>query len=138
MIKKRNKMNNRKVVLNNIQFDSKLESEFYLHLNDLKDKHLIKDFRMKERFLLLDSFSPTQTGEDINFIFSQLDKDRKRTRISYIPDFVIVLNDNSEIVVDTKGHKTDSFMMKKKLFESKYDKKLFLVKKQNKKWIEVK
>lgn len=109
---KRHKYGAHKTVINNIEFDSKREAEFYLHLKLLKRAGEIKDFKLQPRYRLLDGFT----------------KNGKRHRpIDYVADFEILHNDGTIETVDVKGMETKDFKIKRKLFESKYPQKLTLI-----------
>ena len=100
---KTNKYHNKKVVIDNITFDSKLEATRYKELRLLEKKGLIKDLVLQPSFDLI----PT---------FKKGNKTYRKTQ--YIADFSYYDNElNKTIVEDTKGFKTDVYILKKKLFE---------------------
>ena len=100
-----NKYGNVKVVVDNIKFDSKMESNYYLYLKEQKSKNLIKDFELQPAFVLQPSFK----------------KNNKAYRkIEYKADFKIIHNDDSISIIDIKGMETTEFKLKKKIFEYKY------------------
>lgn len=114
------KYKNKKVIVDEIKFDSKLESEWYLdnkHLNPI----LQPSFELQEAFR----------------------KNGKLHRaITYKADFQL----NNE-VIDVKGIETTDFKIKKKLFKYKYPEltlkvvckcpKKYLEFNNNEKWIEL-
>jgi Protein of unknown function (DUF1064) len=112
MKKKTNKYNNKKVVVDGIKFDSKQESEYYLHLKELKAKGEILDFTLQPKFELQPKF--TKRG----ILFKAID---------YKADFHVWLPDGTDYVVDVKGFETADFKIKKKLFERKYPQELKLI-----------
>ena len=100
---KTNKYHNKKVVIDNITFDSKLEATRYQELRLLEKKGIIKDLVLQPSFDLI----PT---------FKKGNKTYRKT--CYIADFSYYDTElNKTIVEDTKGFKTDVYILKKKLFE---------------------
>lgn len=95
-----------KPIINGIQFDSIMESQFYLYLLKLKKEHEIKSFERQKTFELQPSFK-TKDGQNVR-------------AITYIADFVVVDKDGVISAVDIKGVETDTFKIKKKLFQYKY------------------
>lgn len=100
------KYKNKKVIVDGIGFDSKLESNRYLELKLLEKAKEIKDLRMQVKFELQPKYK----------------KNNKIIRaITYVADFVYYdLKKEKIIVEDTKGYKTEVYKMKKKMFEYKY------------------
>lgn len=100
---KTNKYHNKKVIIDNITFDSKLEATRYTELKLLESKGLIKDLVLQPSYDLIPSFKKGNKAY------------RKTT---YKADFSYYDNElNKTIVEDTKGFKTDVYILKKKLFE---------------------
>lgn len=111
------KYNAKKVTIDGIQFDSKIESQYYLHLKQKMENKEIIAFGLQPEFILQDSFK----------------KNGKTFReIKYIADFNIVHNDGTIEIVDVKGMVTPVFLLKKKLYEKQYPHKLTLMKYANK------
>ena len=103
---KTNKYHNKKVKIDNITFDSKLEAKRYQELKLLESKGLIKDLKVHPSYELI----PT---------FKKNDKTYKKTY--YKADFSYYDNElGKTIIEDTKGFKTDVYTLKKKLFEYQY------------------
>lgn len=102
---RKNKYNNQKTIVDGIEFDSKKEADYYIHLKLLKKAGEIKDIGLQQRFVL-------QPGFKKNGV--------KYQPITYIADFVITNNDGTTEVVDIKGVETQVFKIKKKLFEYMY------------------
>ena len=99
-----NKYKNRKIVVDNIKFDSILEANRYQELKLLQRAKQISNLRLQVPFLLQEGFK----------------KNGKTHReIKYIADFVYEENGQT-IVEDTKGICTEVFRIKQKLFEYKY------------------
>lgn len=122
---KSGKINHRKTVVDDITFDSKMESDYYLLLKEQKEKGEIKDFELQVKFELQEKFI-RYNGETIfgsHKDFSKIQRNNKGqtiAAITYIADFVITNNDDSKHVVDTKGISTKDFEIKKKMFMCKY------------------
>ncbi len=99
-----NKYRNRKIVVDNIRFDSNLEAERYRQLKLLQRAKQISNLRLQVPFLLQEGFK--KNG-------------KTHRKIEYIADFVYEENGQT-IVEDTKGMITETFKIKQKLFEYKY------------------
>lgn len=113
MAKRKNKYNAQKTVVDGIKFDSKDESDYYLHLKELKKKGKIQDFELQPKYELLPKFV-NQKGKTI-------------LPINYKADFLVTHTNGATEVIDVKGFETADFKLKKKLFEYKYDQSLILV-----------
>ena len=127
-MKRKNKCNAKKVTVDGIQFDSQDESNFYLHLKELKKLGKIKDFELQPEYELQPRFTNP--------------KGKKILPIKYRADFLVFHNDGTQEVVDVKGFETADFKLKKKMFEYKYDQSLTLICKAPKylapqKWVEL-
>ena len=100
------KYHNKKIVIDNITFDSKLEAQRYTELKLLQRNGLIKNLQLQPSYELIPTF-----------------KKGKRTyrKACYIADFSYYDNElGKTIIEDTKGFKTDVYLLKKKLFEYIY------------------
>jgi len=73
------------------KFDSLEEKDMYIKLVDLKNKGKIKDFDMQVVYELQESFE-VEYGSN-----------RKIQALTYIPDYIIHLNDGSSFATDVKG-----------------------------------
>lgn len=101
----KNKYSNKKVIINDIQFDSKMESKYYLHLLELEKQGVVSEFLMQKKYILLEGFR----------------KDGKQFRpITYLADFEVHYTDGHIEVVDVKGMITHDFAIKRKLFEYRF------------------
>lgn len=101
-----NKYMNKKVTVDGIKFDSALESYRYLELKLLERAGEIKDLARQVRFELQPKYK--KNGKTIQPIY-------------YVADFVYYdVTKNKKIVEDTKGFKTETYKLKKKIFEYKY------------------
>lgn len=103
---RRNKYNNKKVVIDGIKFDSKREGEYYEHLKCLKQAGKITDFELQPKFVLQEGFK--KYG-------------RKFLPINYVADFRVWFPDGTDCVIDIKGHETPDFKIKRKLFDKRYE-----------------
>ena len=98
------KYKNKKVVVDNILFDSKKEANYYTKLKILKDAGKITDLELQKKFILQDKFTLNS---------------KTYRAITYVADFVY--KENGQVhVVDTKGYRTQVYKIKKKLFMKKY------------------
>ncbi|MGL5961482.1 MAG: DUF1064 domain-containing protein [Cetobacterium sp.] len=95
MVLSKNKYNNKKVVIDDITFDSKAEARFYLNI---KGSGL--DYELQPKFLLQEAFK--KNGKTYR-------------KIEYIADFKI-----GNRIIDIKGVETEAFKIKRKIFEYKY------------------
>lgn len=100
------KYKNKKVVIDDIKFDSKKEAERYVQLKMLKRARLIKDLELQKTFELQPTFK--KNGKTYR-------------KITYKADFYYYDNHLKKYVVeDTKGFKTETYKLKKKMFEYVY------------------
>lgn len=108
----KSKYGNKKMTIDGITFDSIAEAKYYEQLKWLKEANQIKDFILQPRFLLQESFR--KNGKTFR-------------KIEYVADFEIHNLDGSIEIIDVKGHETKEFLIKKKLFEKRYEYSLKLV-----------
>lgn len=99
------KYKNKKVVVDNILFDSKKEANYYTKLKILKDAGKILDLELQKKFVLQPTF--------------KLNGKTYRA-ITYIADFVYKDQEGQTHVVDTKGYRTQVYKIKKKLFMKRF------------------
>lgn len=99
-----NKYHNKRTTIDGILFDSKKEGNYYTKLKLMKNAGLIWNLELQKKYILQASF--TFNGKKIR-------------EISYYADFVYEDKDGLH-VVDTKGYRTDTYKLKKKLFIKKY------------------
>ena len=102
----RSKYHAKKVVIDGITFDSKMEGNRYTTLKLLEKSGRIRDLELQPRFLLQPNFK----------------KYNKTIRkIEYIADFKYFdVQRNQIIIEDVKGVETEAFKIKKKYFDYKY------------------
>ena len=102
-----NKYFNKKVIVDGIKFDSKKEAKRYTELIMLKRAGLIKELELQKVFELQPKYINNK-GEHIR-------------SITYKADFFYYDNQKEQYIVeDTKGFRTDTYKIKKKLFEYVY------------------
>lgn len=107
----------KKVIIDDIQFDSKAEGEYYKILRQQLLNNEIKDFSLQPEFELQPPF----------------EMDGKKIRaIKYIADFKVIQHDGTEQIIDIKGMETTDFKLKKKMFEYKFRIPLVCLTKVNK------
>lgn len=98
------KYKNKKVMIDNIMFDSKKEANYYTYLKMLEQAGKITDLELQKKFVLQDKF---------------ILNGKTYRAITYKADFVY--KENGQVhVVDTKGYRTEVYKIKKKLFMKKY------------------
>ena len=103
-----NKYRNKKVVIDNILFDSKKEANYYTKLKILRDAGKISGLRLQEKFVL-------QPGFKLN--------GKAYRAINYIADFVYKDSKGQVHVVDIKNEATKKdkvYRLKKKMLAYKF------------------
>lgn len=99
------KFHNKKTIVDDILFDSQMESHYYLYLKELKEQGVVVDFKLQPVFILQEGFS----------------KDGKKIQsIEYIADFEVTYNDGHVEIIDVKGKITEAFRIKRKILLYKY------------------
>ena len=112
MVMNLSKYKSKKVTIDNITFDSKMEGQYYLYLKELKSEGEIKDFTLQPEFILQPKF----------------EKDGKKyLPIKYKADFKVIHNDDSVKIIDIKGQVLPLFKLKEKMFHYNYDHDLILL-----------
>lgn len=118
----RSKYNAKKVVIDNIKFDSKAEAAYYEQLKLLKMSGEVVSFDLQPEFILQDSFV----------------KNGKLYRaIKYKADFLVRYSDGHEELIDIKGMLTKEFRIKQKLFELRYMQSIKCLKLKGRNFVEV-
>ncbi|EAD8596073.1 DUF1064 domain-containing protein [Listeria monocytogenes] len=118
----RSKYNAKKVVIDNIKFDSKAEAAYYKQLKLLKMTGEVVSFDLQPEFILQDSF--VKNG-------------KKYHAIKYRADFLVRYKDGHEELIDVKGMLTNEFILKRKLFEMRYMQSIKCVKLKGGQFVEV-
>lgn len=98
-------MRNVKTVIDGIKFDSKKEAERYCELKILKRIGEIKDFTLQPCYLLVKA----QKKNGVQF-----------NKLEYFADFLVTYPDGHEEIEDVKGRRTQTYIDKRKMFESLY------------------
>lgn len=107
--KTRSKYGNKKVKVDGYTFDSKKEARRYGELKLLLKGGVIKDLKLQPRYELQPSYK--KNGKTIR-------------KIEYIADFEYYDNEKQKLVIeDVKGMKTNTYKLKKKIFEYVYQDK---------------
>ena len=104
---KKSKYRNKKIIIDEIKFDSTKEGKRYLELKQKEKQGEISNLRLQVKYELQPSFK--MNGKTVR-------------AISYVADFAYKENGN-EVIEDVKASKkfqTDVYKLKKKLFEYKY------------------
>lgn len=136
------KIAHKKTEVDGIVFHSKMESEYYKYLKELKEKGTILKFELQPEYVLQDKFIVVD-GEVIYGEDNRFDKLKRKTKattvraIKYIADFKVTYNDERVEVVDTKGKSTADFEIKRKMLLCKYptiDFKVLIL--SNKEWVD--
>jgi hypothetical protein len=86
-------------------FDSQKELAHYLYLKEQEQFGIITELKLQVKYKLI----PKQNGE---------------RAVSYIADFTYK-KDGKQYVVDVKGFKTKEYIIKRKLFKSRYPELIF-------------
>lgn len=107
------KYNAHRTSVNGLNFDSKLEADYFIMLEEKRRTGQIRAFERQPVFLLQDSFK--KNGKTYR-------------KIEYRADFKIIHNDGTIEIVDVKGYETPEFRLKRKLFEKRYPYTLTIVK----------
>lgn len=102
----RSKYNARKTVVDGIKFDSVKEAKRYRELMFMFKAGEIDNLKLQPKYRLIDKFKNGQ-GKTIR-------------GINYIADFEYI-KDGKVVIEDVKGYKTQTYKLKKKLFEHKYN-----------------
>lgn len=102
---KENKYHNKKCEYKGMKFDSIKEMRYYAKLELLQRAGEITELKRQVEFVLLETFKLE-------------DKTYRKTK--YIADFTYKDKEGKYHVVDTKGIKTDVYLLKKKLMAWKY------------------
>ena len=103
---RRKKYGNKKVIIDGIEFDSRLEANRYCQLKILERAKEIKDLHRQVEYVIQEGYK----------------KNNKTIRpIKYVADFVYYdLKKKKTIIEDTKGYRNEVYKLKKKIFEYKY------------------
>lgn len=106
------KYNAKKVIIDEIQFDSKMEGSYYTYLKQQKANGEIQDFELQPVFELQPKFEK---------------EGKKFLPIKYKADFKVIHNDGSEEIIDIKGMVNQTFALKEKMYHYHHDYPLKLI-----------
>lgn len=120
----RNKLGNKKVVVDGIEFDSKREAVRYSELKLMERAKLISNLELQKEFELI----PSQREPDTVGKRGEIIKGKVIERpVKYIADFAYLDNRTGQLVVeDSKGYRNPAsteyakFVIKRKLMLYKY------------------
>lgn len=102
----RGRIISKKVDYDGFTFDSEMECEFYKVLKKKEKEGLIFELKRQVPFEVLPEFSVNG---------------KIRKAVNYVADFTFKDKTNKLHVIDVKGMLTDEFLLKRKMFEYKYD-----------------
>ena len=130
------KIAHKKTTIDGFTFDSKMESEYYVHLKAEKKAGRVKKFSLQPEFILQPKYFIYEgqvITADNEERYKEYDKLRKKHNkenpdnkiaiiqaIKYIADFDITYEDGTRVIHDTKGIKTADFKIKEKMFSFRY------------------
>ena len=103
----------KKCVINNLVFDSVMEGRYYVMLLHLIQEGTVTSFERQVTFILQDKYRNPFTGKAIS-------------AIKYIADFILIMPDGAQVVIDVKGIETADFLLKKKMFGYRYKEYQFM------------
>jgi hypothetical protein len=101
-----NKYRNKKVILDGIEFDSRKEAQRWFELRMLERAKEIESLQRQVKYVLI----PSQ----------KIDGKTVERECAYIADFVYTEKDGQVVVEDTKGFRTDAYIIKRKLMLERY------------------
>jgi hypothetical protein len=101
-----NKYRNKKVILDGIEFDSRKEAQRWFELRMLERAKEIANLQRQVKYVLI----PSQ----------KIDGKTVERECAYIADFVYTEKDGQVVVEDTKGFRTDAYIIKRKLMLERY------------------
>lgn len=119
------KLRAKKVIVDNILFDSLTEKNYYLYLKTLKRKGQVIDIQCHPTFTLQEKYIIVEEKvvmvNDPNFEkLKKIHKAKTFLEITYSPDFIVTYSDGHIEAIDVKGMETDVFKIKHKMFNYKY------------------
>lgn len=109
-----NKYKNKKIIIDGIEFSSKIESLAYLYFKDLLNKGLINNLSLQPKYLLQEGFYKKYYDGKKNKIIAAKHRD-----INYVADFEFYYKDKI-FTIEIKGLEDQKYPIKKKLFLKKY------------------
>lgn len=97
--------NAKKVYIDWIKFDSKIEWDYYLYLKELQSKWIIIRFTIQPSYELIPKFNKGSV---------------KYMKTHYIADFAVYYEDKTIEVIDIKWMPTEQSKIKRKMFDFRY------------------
>lgn len=118
------KIPHKKVLYNDILFDSKLEVSIYKYLckKGIVFKYNAKSFELQKGFKPTIPFFIRGTDRKTHRNVFKLDN-TKVQNISYTPDFILYLDGGIEIILEAKGKPNERYPIVKKLFRKLLERK---------------
>jgi hypothetical protein len=100
------KYKSRKTIVDGITFDSQKEARKYAELKLLKQAGEILDYELQPQYELQPGYRDSQR----NWV----------RPIIYRADFRVIYPDGREVIIDTKGHRTKEYLLKRKMLLYRY------------------
>lgn len=136
----------KKVMVGDIQFDSKTEALYYKHL---KRDPTVKDIELQPQFQIIEPYTvickrcggsgkrtSPKTGNLINCTLCHGECKREKSGALYTADFRVTYDGGYQEVVDIKGGPvTRDFPLRRRLFERKTGLELIVVRLKGKEWV---
>jgi hypothetical protein len=101
-----NKYGAKKVEIDGHVFPSKREAEYYLTYRDMLARGEIINLELQPRFTLIPAYT-NRAGKKVR-------------PCHYTADFLLTYPDGKKVVVEVKGYRTRDYMLRRKMFEYKY------------------
>lgn len=102
---KPSKYKSKKVEIDGITFDSKIEGKYYLFLKKQKEGGFVQSFSLQPVYELQPKFKKGANNY---------------RNITLKADFEVIFCDGTEVIIDVKGHPTEGAKLKRKMFDFKY------------------
>ena len=118
------KIKHKKVIVDGIEFDSKLESQCYPYLRDWQNEGIISNLELQPLYLLIPAFKNSfYNGATRKISSAQIHK------MEYTPDYqfdFVFDNDTYKVVIESKGYPNESYPLRKKIFLDRFRNVVFL------------
>lgn len=110
------KYGNKRVTYNGITFDSKKEMYRYIRLKSMQEEGLISDLRLQVPYELI----PAIYEEEIVKLKTKTKVVKRCVQhaVKYVADFVYKDHYGYETVEDSKGMRTEGYLLKKKMMRA--------------------
>lgn len=144
MKKNGGKIKHKITYVDDIKFDSKMESKYYIYAKELKEQGVIKNIKLQPTFLLQEKFillnGQAIFGSDPDFDkLKRKHKLKTYSSIEYTPDFELEYADGTIKLIETKGKSTPDFELKKRLFLCNYPDRIIevlILNEKTKEWVD--